>query len=288
MANIYNGAVGGLEMNDMLAKNIAKFRKKLGFTQEGLAEKLHISAQAVSKWETGQTQPDISLVHELAVILDTDINALLGYVYNRRVSIYEDEYRQEEYYWGLKPGFMCYRVLEFLPPIKPLRLLDIGCGEGKDAVFFARNGYIVTGIDIADAGIDKTKRLAEQYNVHVNTIKTNIMDFRLDAEFDVIYSTGVLHYVPPELRNEIFDNYKNNTSAGGLHMLNVFVKKPFILPAPEKESNAYNWVSGELFTHYSDWNIRNCEETIFDCNSAGVSHKHCINTIAAEKTNEIL
>lgn len=275
-------------MNAVLAKNIARYRKNIGFTQEDLAQKLHISAQAVSKWETGQSQPDISLLPDLAFALDTDINSLIGYVYDRKkITIYEDEYRQEEYYWGLKPSLMCYRVLELLPPVRPLRLLDIGCGEGKDAVFFARNGYIVTGFDIADAGIEKTKRLAEKYNVHVNVIKANLLDFRLDTEFDIIYSSGVLHYISQELRKEIFDNYKKNTAVGGIHVLNVFVEKPFIPPPPEKQTNAHKWISGELFTHYYDWNIQTCDEVIFDCNSSGISHKHCMDIIIAVKSNSL-
>ncbi|MFC0560655.1 class I SAM-dependent methyltransferase [Halalkalibacter alkalisediminis] len=46
-----------------------------------------------------------------------------------------------------------------MPPTKHVKLLDIGCGEGKDAVFFARNGYDVTAFDISNAGIEKTRNL---------------------------------------------------------------------------------------------------------------------------------
>ncbi len=37
-----------------------------------------------------------------------------------------------------------------------------GCGEGKDAVFLARNGYIVTAFDLSETGIEKGKKLAER------------------------------------------------------------------------------------------------------------------------------
>lgn len=59
------------------------------------------------------------------------------------MTIYEEEYKTQEYYWGTEPNKACYQVLLLMPPIKPLKLLDIGYGEGKDAVFFARNGYVV-------------------------------------------------------------------------------------------------------------------------------------------------
>ena len=65
-------------------------------------------------------------------------------------------------------------------------VLDIGCGEGKDAVFFARNGYRVTAFDIADAGLEKARRLAEYHWVEIDFFKGDVNDFRLDQEFDII------------------------------------------------------------------------------------------------------
>lgn len=44
--------------------------------------------------------------------------------------------------------------MKLRPPIKPYRVLDMGCGEGKDAVFLARNGYQVTAFDVAEYPID--------------------------------------------------------------------------------------------------------------------------------------
>lgn len=56
-----------------------------------------------------------------------------------------------------------------MPPTKHLKLLDVGCGEGKDAVFFARNAYEVSAFDVSDAGIEKTRSLAEKIGVHMKT-----------------------------------------------------------------------------------------------------------------------
>ncbi|GGG26918.1 hypothetical protein GCM10010916_49150 [Paenibacillus abyssi] len=170
-----------------------------------------------------------------------------------------------------------------MPPTKHLKLLDIGCGEGKDAVFFARNGYDVTAFDISDAGVEKTKRLADKIGVHVNVFKADILDFRLDSYFDVIYSSGVLNYIKPEYRDEIFRNYKQYTNPYGVHVLNVFVNKPFIAPPPEKESNSFMWRSGELLTHYQDWFIKDSSEIVFDCNSSGIPHKHAMTKLIAQK-----
>ena len=54
---------------------------------------------------------------------------------------YDEKYAQPSYYWGVRPSAISFEVLKKLPPDRRVRLLDIGCGEGRNAVFFARNGY---------------------------------------------------------------------------------------------------------------------------------------------------
>ena len=61
-----------------LSENIFNFRKEKGLTQESLAEKLNISFQAVSKWETGQTSPDIIMIPMLAELFEVSIDTLFG------------------------------------------------------------------------------------------------------------------------------------------------------------------------------------------------------------------
>lgn len=204
------------------------------------------------------------------------------------VTDYEERYKSEDYYWGVKPSNMCLRILELMPPIKSLRVMDIGCGEGKDAVFLARCGYEVSAFDVTDTGIEKTKRLAEKANVYVDVFKANILDFRLERNYDILFSSGVFHYIRPELRKEIIENYKQYTEENGLNVFNVFVQKPFIGEAPDKDkSERYNWKSGELFTLYEDWYFESCEERVFDCNSGDVPHKHAMDILLARKIKEM-
>lgn len=59
------------------ANNFKLFRKKSGFTQEEIAEKLGVSRQAVAKWENGDTTPDIEFCIQLAVLYGTTLDALV-------------------------------------------------------------------------------------------------------------------------------------------------------------------------------------------------------------------
>ena len=173
--------------------------------------------------------------------------------------------------------------MKAFPAAKGVKLLDIGCGEGKDAVFFARNGYVVTAFDLSPEGIKKTCCLADEARVHINAFTANMNEFRLKNNFDIIYSSGALHYIPDNLRKEIFQNYIDHTNHSGIHAMSVFVRKPFIAQAPDYEEHAYSYKSGELFTYYTDFEILQCNEAVFDCMSSGVPHKHCVNTILARK-----
>ena len=56
--------------------NIAAHRKKLGWTQENLAQKLEVSSQAVSKWEQQLTCPDIMLLPRIAAVFGITIDEL--------------------------------------------------------------------------------------------------------------------------------------------------------------------------------------------------------------------
>lgn len=218
-------------------------------------------------------------------MLQVSVDALLGYP-AQSVTDYDNRYRGEKYYWGLAPNQLCYEIMRLKPPTEAYRVLDIGCGEGKDAVFLARNGYQVTAFDISEQGLAKAGKLAQACGVKVDFFRADVRDFRADREYDIIFSSGVFHYIPPELREEITVHLKSHTAQGGINVINVFVKKPFIpIPpdAEEGEDAVGAWKSGELAMYYHDWLFHQNEERIFACSSGGVPHRHCMDILIAEK-----
>ena len=60
-----------------ISENIVALRKQAGITQEDLANRLHVSNQAVSKWEVGKCCPDIEFLPELAAFFEVSIDELL-------------------------------------------------------------------------------------------------------------------------------------------------------------------------------------------------------------------
>ena len=75
-----------------VAKNLRRLRTDCGMTQTQLAEKMHVTRQAISNWENDKTQPDIDALVRLSEILNTEIEAL---IYGKRRHIGTDEQRPD-------------------------------------------------------------------------------------------------------------------------------------------------------------------------------------------------
>lgn len=75
-----------------IGRFIAERRKQCGYTQMQLAEKLHITDRAVSKWETGRSMPDSSIMPELCKLLGITLNDL----FNGEVVVMEDYKKKSE------------------------------------------------------------------------------------------------------------------------------------------------------------------------------------------------
>ena len=63
--------------NKKTGELISILRKELGFNQKELAEKLNITDKAVSKWETGRSAPDVSMLLPLAEVLGVSVTEIL-------------------------------------------------------------------------------------------------------------------------------------------------------------------------------------------------------------------
>ncbi len=114
----------------------------------------------------------------------------------KKRNLYDQKYASEEYYWGKQPSAMCDRIIEIMHPSADYHhtLLDLGCGEGRNAVYFAKHGFEVFGLDASEPGLRKTIAYAEEAGVKVETMLADITNLELEGVYDVIFSTGVIHY----------------------------------------------------------------------------------------------
>ena len=197
---------------------------------------------------------------------------------------YEKWYEGDEYYWGLEPGDFLFDLIKLVPPAENTKVLDIGCGEGKDAVFMAEKGYDVTAFDLTENGIRKTIALAHKRGVKVNAYVDDINTFETDEQYDIIFSTGTVQYIFDENKEAFFKKLEKITKPNGIVFINVFVEKSFLELPPDWDKEEKMWKSGELFTYFSDWKFEKIDEVIFEDNSGGIPHYHCMDTIICRKS----
>ena len=118
-----------------LGKQIAQHRKNLGLTQDALAEKLGVTAQAVSKWENDQSCPDIATLPKLADLFGVSTDELLGReykpVHTAEVVDKDDDENEPEGFHASKGGWEFH--------------WDAG---RKDSVFFALFVLLVGGLTL--------------------------------------------------------------------------------------------------------------------------------------------
>ena len=129
---------------------------------------------------------------------------------------YEKWYEGDTYYWGLEPGDFLEELIELCPPSADKKVLDIGCGEGKDAVYMAQKSYDVTAFDLTENGIRKTVSLAEKRNVNIRAYVDDINTFSTDEQFDIIYSTGTVQYLFEENKKGFFEKLDKITKKNGI------------------------------------------------------------------------
>lgn len=115
---------------------------------------------------------------------------------------------------------------------KEKSLLELGCGNGRDSIFFAGNGLNVTAIDQAQNAIAE---LNQKY-AHIEFLADDFVESSLYAEreFDYIYSRFTLHAITKNEQSKVFDNVYNCLKNEGQLLIEVRSTKDIIYGLGER------------------------------------------------------
>lgn len=80
---------------------------------------------------------------------------------------WNDRYATAEYVWKAEPNIF---LAAETATLSPGRAVDLACGEGRNAVWLAEQGWTATGVDFSDVGLDKGRRLAAERGVDVTWV----------------------------------------------------------------------------------------------------------------------
>lgn len=96
---------------------------------------------------------------------------------------WNERYSGEQIWSGNPNGALLVEVAD----LRPGRALDVGCGEGADAVWLARHGWQVTALDISTKAVERTEALAAEAGVRVEGVAAGLLDAPLvDAAYDLV------------------------------------------------------------------------------------------------------
>ncbi len=112
------------------------------------------------------------------------------------------------------PAEPVVRFFEALPP-NGGRVLDVGCGQGRDAIFVARLGYDVTGVDLSPNGIADLMRAGQEQGLRIKGVVADITAYEPDGPFDVILVDRTLHMLPLSPRLDVLGRLIDHVAVGG-------------------------------------------------------------------------
>jgi len=145
-----------------------------------------------------------------------------------------------------EPSALLEQVLAERPPG---RALDLGCGQGVQAVHLAERGWAVTGIDFVPAAIAAARARAARAGVEVELLEQDVLAYEAAAPFDLVLDSGCLHHLPKGRVADYRRRLDGWLAPGGDYVLVHFAHRPRI-PIPKGPNHLTREQAVELFAPY--------------------------------------
>ena len=143
-------------------------------------------------------------------------------------------------------------VLEAMQTVKPCKALDLGCGQGRNALFLAQHGFDVTAVDQNELSLEILQSIVEQEDLEMPVGLYDINSASIGQTYDFIVSTVVLMFLQAERIPAIIQNMQEQTSIGGY---NLIVCAMDTEDYPCSVNFPFTFKEGELANYYQDWEL---------------------------------
>lgn len=166
------------------------------------------------------------------------------------------------------------------------KIIDLGCGQGNDSLFSAKNGFLVTAIDSSSVAINQMKVKKDELKLNnLELICDDITNFNIEKDkYQVIICRNVLNFLDKNKALEILNDFKDNIQKDSYIIIEVFTKNDPSFISNNKFVSYFD--EQELLNLFSDYEIiYYLENIILDPGHFGFSspHKHGVARIIAQK-----
>lgn len=137
------------------------------------------------------------------------------------------------------------------------RVLELGCGPGRNAIYFAKKGCSVDAVDLSIESLKWAKERAIENNVSINFVHANI--FELDIEegsYDIVYDSGCFHHIAPHRRICYIDLIKKALKPNGYFAMTCFVQGGELGGSEISDWEVYRLLSLEGGLGYTEEKLR--------------------------------
>ena len=184
--------------------------------------------------------------------------------------LFEQSYQRREKLFGAEPLLSVERNLD---KFAPGTVIDLGSGDGRNALYLAKQGFEVLAVDNAPTGIEHLQRYAEEAGVQdsVTGVVADIAEFVPEGEYDNMLSTFTLHFLTDADFARVIAMMQQYTRSGGVNLVQDFLKGD----SPHDPADMQHWLdSGELSQLYeaAGWTVLDYGETqheMIQTNAAG-------------------
>jgi tellurite methyltransferase len=169
--------------------------------------------------------------------------------------IWENKYTKEETtLWGLKP---IDTLVDYVSIVEPSgKVLDLGMGEGRNALYFASKGFEVEGIDISETAVNRALTAAEDHGLLLKAKVIDLISLEIEEKaYSLIILANVLNFFKDEEIKQLIDKAKKGLMKGGLLYINAFtIQDPSyeknVSGAERISSNTFYRVKSDSYIHF--------------------------------------
>jgi cyclopropane fatty-acyl-phospholipid synthase-like methyltransferase len=202
------------------------------------------------------------------------------------VGQYDQEYAQCPCFWGTDPGKYVQRLPDHL---RTGKVLDLGAGEGKNAVYLASKGFDVVAVECSEYAIQNFESRLRDVGTavadRIQIVREDVTAFAPSESFDAVIAYGLLHCLSSySIICNVVAKMQECTRPGGMNVVVTFTDT---LPVPSAQAYLEPTLlpPGELQRLYAHWVTLDSEDDVITEThpTSTVSHSHSLCRLLARK-----